>query len=314
VRVGRLLLDALTSLKLTIVCLALLMVLVLACTIAQVSLGTLGAVNRYIRSFVVWYEVPGTGWAVAVMPGGATVGLVLAANLVVAQLRRLELSWKKAGLWIVHAGLVLLFVGEFVTSLFQVESRLAIEEGQTLDYVERARGLELAVIDTTDPRHDDVYGVPESLLANGGDVAIITHYGNDATVERFFRRPTMALCTDGLMPGPGQKPHPRALGAFPRALRMARELGIPLERIVQRLATLPCRFLRLPDPTLRSGADASLVLFDPERVSDRNDYLEPLVPNVGIDAVWVHGELLLDHGTFRVPRALPGRVLATLAG
>ena len=166
------LLDLLSSLKLTIVCLALLMVLVVACTLAQVSLGTLTAVNLYIRSFFVWYQVPGTGWSIAILPGGATVGLVLAANLIVAQLRRLEMSWRKSGLWVIHAGLILLFAGEFVTSMFQVESRIAIEQGQTLNYVERARGLELAVIDRTDPAHDDVYGVPESLLARGGTVAL----------------------------------------------------------------------------------------------------------------------------------------------
>ena len=128
-----------TSLKLTIVCLSLLMLLVVACTLAQVQLGTIGAVNLYMRSFVVWWQVPGTGWSLAIFPGGATVGLVLMVNLVAAQLRRLELSWKKAGIWIVHAGLILLFVGEFVTGVFQVETQLAIEEGQTVNYVEHPR-------------------------------------------------------------------------------------------------------------------------------------------------------------------------------
>ena len=160
--------DLLTSLKLTIVCLAMLMVLVVACTLSQVNRGTFGSVNMYIRSFLVWWEIPGSSWSIAVFPGGALVGLVLAANLIAAQARRLELSWKKAGIWIVHAGLILLFAGEFVTSAFQVESRLAIEEGQTLNYVESPRELELAVVDTTDPRHDEVYGVPESLIARGG--------------------------------------------------------------------------------------------------------------------------------------------------
>ncbi len=46
--------DAVTSLKLTIVCLAALMVLVVACTLAQVRLGTLGAVNLYMRSWFYW--------------------------------------------------------------------------------------------------------------------------------------------------------------------------------------------------------------------------------------------------------------------
>jgi hypothetical protein len=164
--------DALTSLKLTIVCLSLLMVLVVLCTLAQVHLGTLGAVNTYIRSFLVWWPVPGTDWSLAIFPGGALVGLVLAANLLAAQLRRLTLSWSKAGLWIVHAGLVLLVAGEFVTSAFQVETQLAIEQGQTLDFLESPRDLELAVIDTTDPKVDDVHGIAASLLARGGSITI----------------------------------------------------------------------------------------------------------------------------------------------
>jgi ResB-like family protein len=164
--------DGITSLKLTIVCLASLMILVVACTLAQVHLGTLGAVNAYIRSFFVWWDVPGAGWSIAIFPGGALVGLVLAANLLAAQIRRLELSWKKAGLWIVHAGLILLVVGEFVTSAFQKESQLAIEEGQTLSFIESPREQELAVVDTTDAEYEDVYGVPQSLLARERDIAV----------------------------------------------------------------------------------------------------------------------------------------------
>lgn len=164
--------GALTSLKLTIVCLAALMVLVVACTLAQVNMGTVGAVKAYIRSFVVWYDIPGSEYSIPVFPGGATVGLLLGANLVAAQLSRLELSWSKAGLWIVHAGLILLFIGEFMTGLFQIDSRLAVEEGQTVNFVESPRDYELAIVDVTDPAHDDVYGLSEALLASGGAIAI----------------------------------------------------------------------------------------------------------------------------------------------
>jgi N-acyl-D-amino-acid deacylase len=149
------------------------------------------------------------------------------------------------------------------------------------------------------------------FVANDAEISIITHYGNEATVERFFRRPNMAICTDGLMPGPGQKPHPRSLGAFPKALRMGREMGIGLAQMVWRLSSLPCHFLNLPDPTLQIGADASLVLFDPNGVCERNDYADPLVPPNGIDLVWVHGELVLEQGKLIAPRRFPGRILAT---
>lgn len=175
--------------------------------------------------------------------------------------------------------------------------------GQRLGDVARAAGA-------PDLRSDAAFeAVLDFYVANEAEIAIISHYGNEATVERFFRRPTMAICTDGLMPGPGQKPHPRALGAFPKALRMARELGLPLEQMIWRLATLPCRFLRLPDPTLRPGADASVVLLDPERVGERNDYLDPLALPEGIDMVWVHGTRVLDQGRIVPPRPFPGRIL-----
>src|SRR5204863_2440129 len=97
-RISSRLWDALTSLKLTLLCLALLMVLVVACTLAQVELGTFGAVNAYIRSFFVWWQVPGVAAKFPVFPGGGLVGLVLTLNLVAAQAKRLELSWRKAGL------------------------------------------------------------------------------------------------------------------------------------------------------------------------------------------------------------------------
>jgi len=175
--------------------------------------------------------------------------------------------------------------------------------GRRLADVARARGA-------ADPGSDEAFeAVFDFFLANAGEVAIITHNGNEATVERFFRRPSMAICSDGLMPGPGQRPHPRALGAFPKALRMGRELGIPLEQMVWRLATLPCRFLRLPDPVLRPGADASLVLFDSACVREENDYDSPLVPPAGVDMVLVHGEIVLDHGRLMAPRPFPGRIL-----
>jgi N-acyl-D-amino-acid deacylase len=53
------------------------------------------------------------------------------------------------------------------------------------------------------------------------------------------------------------------------------------------------------------------VLIDAERVRERNDYESPLVPPDGIDMVWIHGELVLDHGRLVVPRRFPGRTLVS---
>jgi len=147
-------------------------VLVVACTLAQVKLGTWGAVEIYMRSWLVWTDLPGTRLRLPVFPGGALVGLVLLVNLIVAQGRRLELSWRKSGLWISHAGLVLLVAGEFISGMYQQESQLAVEEGQTVNFVEAPRDMELAVIDTTDPAYDDVYSIPATALARHGRIAV----------------------------------------------------------------------------------------------------------------------------------------------
>jgi hypothetical protein len=162
---------ALTSLRLTIVCLAALMILVTAATLAQVGMGTVGAVNAYMRSYLVWWNIPDSQWMIPVFPGGATVGLVLMANLVAAQAVRLQATWSKAGLWLVHLGLILFVGGEFVSGMFQVESQMAIESGQTVNFIE-GRDAELAIIDVTDPVQDEVYSVPARALRREGTVPL----------------------------------------------------------------------------------------------------------------------------------------------
>ena len=160
--------NGLASLQITILSLACLMALVVLCTLAQTDLGTLGAVNTYMRSWVVWRHLKGLSFAVPLFPGGALVGLVLVVNLSVALVRRFDFNWHKCGLWIVHFGLILLVAGEFVSGAFQVETQMTMEVGQTVNYVESARQMELAV---TEAGGAD-FGVPETLLRKDGPVTL----------------------------------------------------------------------------------------------------------------------------------------------
>jgi len=193
--------DVITSLKLTIVCLAALMVLVVGCTLAQVNLGTWGAVEIYMRRWLVWWDLPRSTLSIPVFPGGALVGAVLMVNLAAAQIRRLELSWRKAGLWIVHVGLILLFVGEFITGVYQVDTRLIFEEGQTTNFVESHRDHELAIVDVTDPAKDEVYSVPDRLLGRADTIPIA---GTPITlnVKQYFHNAN--LSARGPADGPAQ--------------------------------------------------------------------------------------------------------------
>ncbi len=165
------LVDALSSLKLTIVCLVLLILIVIGGTIAQVPLGIHAAVESIIRSFFVWWGPADAGWKIPVFPGGGLVGAVLLVNLIFAQFRRLELSWKKGGLWFIHLGLALLFIGEFATAMFQVESAMPLEVGQTRSYSEDYRRVEVAVVDDSGKDFDDVFSIPDSLLRPGKTIS-----------------------------------------------------------------------------------------------------------------------------------------------
>jgi len=216
---GRLI-EALSSLKLTIACLALLMILVVACTLAQVQLGTHLAVEHYIRSFVVWWTPDGSGTRLPVFPGGGLVGRILLLNLIFAQFRKLELSWRKGGLWIVHVGLALLFIGEFATAVFQVESSMAIEEGQTKSYSEDYRRMEVAVVDDTDKDFDDARGIPDSLLKSRREIAdpslpfkLVVHaYHDNAALSMRAPGAPPSMVTAGVGAGMSFEPQPPVTG------------------------------------------------------------------------------------------------------
>ena len=155
----------LASLELTIGSLAALMLLVTLCTLGQAKLGLYASVDTYIRSLLVWAEVPGTSLRLPVFPGGALVGVILLLNLTAAQFMRLEWSRRKAGLWLVHLGLALLFAGEFSTGFFQQDDRMVLSEGAARSWVESPRDIELAVIDATDKGSDTVYSAPERVYS-----------------------------------------------------------------------------------------------------------------------------------------------------
>ena len=159
--------DVMTSMVTALVLLALLMVLVLLCTFAQRTMGTLEAVGLFMRSWVVLWTPPGVAAALPVFPGGALVGLLLGTNVLAATARRLDFSKRLAALWVVHAGLILLFAGEFLTGAFQRDCRMAIDEGGATNFVESSNAYELAVVDVTDSDRDDHHTVPASILREG---------------------------------------------------------------------------------------------------------------------------------------------------
>jgi ResB-like family protein len=162
--------DVLTSLKLTIVCLAAAMVLIFAGTISQVHLGIWEAQQRYFQSLVVWWPAEGNGFKIPIFPGGHLIGAVLLINLIAAHAKRFRWSLSKLGIHLTHAGLIIMLAGGLFTDLFAVESNMRLSTGDTKNYSEHPRKVELALIDTSNPEYDQVTAIPEAVLRRGGTI------------------------------------------------------------------------------------------------------------------------------------------------
>jgi hypothetical protein len=161
-------LAAVASIRVSIVALLFLLAVVLLCTFDQMKIGIHDAVNRDIRSVWIWATVPGAGFKVPVFPGGGLIGTVLLANFLANYITRFRLKGRHLALWLSHTGVVVLIVGEFASAFMAVETQMAIVEGETSNYTESTREVELVAVDVSDPAHDAVYSMPEKLLAKKG--------------------------------------------------------------------------------------------------------------------------------------------------
>ena len=111
-------------------------------------------------------------------------------------------------------------------------------------------------------------------------------------VRRILQHPGTMIGSDGLPNDPF--PHPRLWGTFPRVLgHYCREQKLfSLGEAVRKMTSLPAQRFGLSDRGwVREGYAADLVLFNAETVRDTASFADPINAAVGIDAVWVNGEL-----------------------
>ena len=142
--------------------------------------------------------------------------------------------------------------------------------------------------------------------AANADAMVIAKSMTDADIELFYQQPWVMVASDGGI----DSQHPRGAGTFPRVLgRFVREKHwLTLPEAIRKMTSLPARRLGLHDRgTVRKGAFADLVLFDPQTVIDRATFSRPMELPVGIKAVFVNGVQVWSED--RPTGARPGRVL-----
>ncbi len=128
----------------------------------------------------------------------------------------------------------------------------------------------------------------------------------DATIPN----PLIMIASDG---APG---HPRNAGTYSRVLAqyVREKKTLTLMEAIRKMTLMPAQMLERSTPAarlkgrLQEGADADIVVFDPQTISDRSTFEKPMETSVGVHYLLVDGTVLIDAAKI-VPDVFPGRAL-----
>ena len=131
---------------------------------------------------------------------------------------------------------------------------------------------------------------------NHPDMFCVAFVMNEPEIEAAIVNKNGMIASDGVLQnGSG---HPRAAGTFPRVLgKYVREKGaISLFDALRKMTVLPADRMGLTAKgRLEEGCDADITIFNPDTISDQEDFLALKRPE-GIDYVIIGGDIALKDG------------------
>jgi N-acyl-D-amino-acid deacylase len=138
---------------------------------------------------------------------------------------------------------------------------------------------------------------------------------SEDNIERQLREPWVMVASDAEGTDPAWAvdigmTHPRAYGTFARlfAHYVRERKVITLEEAVRRITSLPATNLHLTDRgSLRPGAFADVVIFDPNAIQDLATFEKPHQLSIGVRDVWINGVRVIEES--KHTGALAGRPL-----
>lgn len=150
----------------------------------------------------------------------------------------------------------------------------------------------------------------EELRNSKNQQFILIFANTQEIVDALIPNPLIMIASDGLVG------HPRNAGCFSRVLRqyVREKKTLTLIEALLKMTLMPAQMLERSTPAghlkgrLQEGADADIVLFDPQTISDGSTFEKPMEPSVGVHYLLVGGTVLIDDGKM-VPDVYPGRAI-----
>jgi len=134
----------------------------------------------------------------------------------------------------------------------------------------------------------------EVMIANRGVATAIYFEMCDEDIFNIIKYKRTVVGTDGILRAASDKPHPRAFGTFPHAIRVfVKEQHIlTLEEMIHKMTGLTAEVTKVPYRGLiKDGYYADLLVVDYEKLTDKADYVNPKELCEGIDYVIVNGAI-----------------------
>jgi N-acyl-D-aspartate/D-glutamate deacylase len=124
----------------------------------------------------------------------------------------------------------------------------------------------------------------------------------DKTVDLALKEDFCMIGSDGgIQFEPRANSHPRGAGCFATAIRHALDIGLPLEKILYKMTSLPSSVIQPAMKgrgVLEDGAIADLTVLDPATIRGNATVENPNQFSSGINLVIVNGKIAFRGGEF----------------
>jgi len=150
----------------------------------------------------------------------------------------------------------------------------------------------------------------EELHSSSTQRWVLVFANKQEVIDAVIPNPRIMIASDGAVG------HPRNAGTYSRVLAqyVREKKTLTLMEALRKMTLMPAQMLERSTPAahrkgrLQEGADADIVIFDPQTIADRSTFEKPMEPSVGVRYLLVGGTTVIDEGTI-VPNVLPGRPL-----